>query len=69
MSISNEVSYEVATAILARAGASLEELNRLKEIVLNVQATLQRLDRDSRRRPVGKAREDGPRALQDFAGT
>ena len=67
MSISNEVCYEVATAMLARAGKSPQELSRMKEIVFNVQATLQRLDRDNRRRRVGKVREDGPRALRGSA--
>ena len=48
MSLSNEISGEVATAILVGKDKSPQELTRLKEIVFSVQATLQQLERIDR---------------------
>jgi len=47
MGISNELSSEIATAILSKR-KSPRELNDLKEIVLNVHSTLQKMTDEAR---------------------
>lgn len=47
MAISNELSSEIAAAILAKK-ENPQELRRLKEILLRVHSTLQKMSRDAR---------------------
>lgn len=48
MAISNELSSEIATAILAAKHKSPEELRLLKEIVMKVHYTLQEMSMQAR---------------------
>ena len=48
MAISNELSSEIAMALLANQERSPEELNNLKIILLEVHSTLQSLSEDAR---------------------
>lgn len=48
MGISNELSTEIATAILSSNKRSPRELNDLKEIVLNIHSTLQKMTDEER---------------------
>lgn len=48
MTISHELSSEIATALLAAKGRSPRELQELKEILLVIHSTLQRLTEDAR---------------------
>jgi hypothetical protein len=48
MAISHELSSEIATALLAAKDRSPRELEDLKEILLVIHATLQRLAEDTR---------------------
>jgi hypothetical protein len=48
MAISHELSSEIATALLAAKDRSPRELEELKEILLIIHATLQRLSEDAR---------------------
>ena len=45
MAISNELSSEIAAAILAKKG-SPEDLSKLKEVLLEIHSTLQRMSED-----------------------
>jgi hypothetical protein len=47
MTISNELSSEIATALLAAQNRSPCELETLKEILLTIHSTLQRLTREN----------------------
>ena len=47
MAISNELSSEIAAAILAKKKTP-QELNQLKEILLKVHSTLQKMSKDAR---------------------
>lgn len=47
MAISNELSSEIAAAILAKK-ENPQELRRLKEILLRVHSTLQKMSKDAR---------------------
>ena len=47
MAISNELSSEIAAAILAKKD-NPQELHRLKEILLRVHSTLQKMSKDAR---------------------
>lgn len=49
MAISNELSSEIAVALLANQERSPEELNNLKTILLEVHSTLQSLNEDAHR--------------------
>lgn len=49
MAISNELSSEIAMALLANQERSPEELNNLKTILLEVHSTLQSLSEDAHR--------------------
>jgi hypothetical protein len=49
MAISNELSSEIAMALLANQERSPEELNNLKTILLVVHSTLQSLSEDAHR--------------------
>jgi hypothetical protein len=48
MAISHELSSEIATALLAAKDRSPRELEELKEILLIIHSTLQRLSEDAR---------------------
>ncbi len=48
MGISNELSSEIATAILSSNRKSPRELSDLKEIVLSVHSTLQKMTDEAR---------------------
>jgi hypothetical protein len=48
MAISNELSSEIATAILTASDLSPDELRKLKDIVVQVHSTLQKMDVDTR---------------------
>jgi hypothetical protein len=48
MAISHELSSEIATALLSAKGRSPRELKDLKEIILVIHSTLQRLTDDAR---------------------
>jgi len=52
MAIDNELSSEIATALLTGKERDARELNHLKEIVIKVHSTLQKLAADSRRSHV-----------------
>jgi predicted transcriptional regulator len=47
MAISNELSSEIAAAILSEKKTP-QELHQLKEIILRVHSTLQKMSRDAR---------------------
>ena len=49
MAISNELSSEIASALIATKERSPEELNELKKILLEVHSTLQSLTETVRR--------------------
>lgn len=52
MAIDNELSSEIATALLTGKERDARELNDLKETVIKVHSALQRLAADSRRSHV-----------------
>ena len=56
MAISNELSSEIAAAILAEKKTP-QELDHLKEIILRVHSTLQKMSREAR---ADSASEDKP---------
>jgi hypothetical protein len=49
MAIDNELSSEIATALLTRKERDPRELRKLKEMVIKIHTTLQQLSADSRR--------------------
>lgn len=56
MTIANELSSEIASALVAAKDKQPDELNDLKEILLEVHATLQKLTEESRsERALAKA--------------
>ena len=56
MAISNELSSEIAAAILAEK-KSPQELHQLKEIILQVHSTLQKMSNEAR---AGSRSDDKP---------
>jgi len=48
MTISNELSSEVAAALLTTDDRSADELSNLKDIVIHVHSTLQQMDLETR---------------------
>jgi len=52
MAISHEVSGEIATALLAAKDRSPRELEDLKQVLLLIHSTLQRLTDETRRRQL-----------------
>ena len=63
MTISNELSSEIAAALLTVNDRSPDELSNLREIVINVHSTLQQMDLETREdRDVGtdQARASDP---------
>jgi hypothetical protein len=52
MALSHELSSEIATALLAAKDRSPRELADLKEVLLLIHSTLQRLMDDERRRQL-----------------
>ena len=63
MAISNELSSDIANAILAAKERSRADLKDLKEVVLIVHSTLQQMTRDAR-----AARRDDPRLTRTAIG-
>ena len=64
MTIANELSSEIAFALVAAKNKLPGELNNLKEILLEVHATLQKLTEESRReralsKAAGASRQNG----------
>jgi hypothetical protein len=61
MAISNELSSDVAVALLAKK-QSPQELNKLKDIILEVHSALQQMSEETRGyRFKNKKPEDGPK--------
>ena len=58
MAISNELSSDVAVAILEKR-QSPQELERLKDIVLEVHSTLQQMSEETRAYHLGRAKRQG----------
>jgi len=52
MAISNELSSDIATALLAAREKRGRNMEELKQIVFKVHFTLQRLTEEARRRPI-----------------
>jgi hypothetical protein len=59
MAISNELSSDVAVAILANK-KSPEELEKLKDIILEVHSTLQKMSEETRAYHFKKKPQDHP---------
>jgi len=60
MAISNELSSAVAAAILAQ-NKSPQELEQLKDIVLQVHSTLQKMSEETRSDRLKKKPQPGPK--------
>ena len=58
MAISNELSSDVAVALLAEKKKSPQELNRLKDIILEVHSALQKMSEETRTFRFRKKTED-----------
>ena len=61
MAISNELSSDVAVALLAEK-KSPQELNRLKEIILEVHSALQKMSEETRTFRFRKKTQESTRA-------
>jgi hypothetical protein len=61
MTVSNELSSDIASAILAAKERSPRQLSELKEIVLRVHSTLQELAEKERASPRRHPHEKFPR--------
>ena len=55
MAISNELSSEIAAAILA-GKKTPQELQQLKDVILRVHSTLQKMSKEARADPVSEAK-------------
>ena len=60
MAISNELSSDVAVALLAEK-KSPQELNRLKDIILEVHSALQKMSEETRTFRFRKKTQEGPK--------
>lgn len=58
MSIQNELSSDIAVALLARGGQDPEQLNEMKDLILRIHATLQE-EEDQRTLTRARARAAG----------
>lgn len=68
MAISNELSGEIAVALLAAKDRSPRELNELKKMVLEIHSTLQQLSRNYGKTPLAnEAQESTPKAMNASA--
>lgn len=69
MSVKNELSSEIAVALLARGGQDPERLKYLREVVLRIHSTLQQInersDHKREQEPVGE-RDNRSRARDAF---
>lgn len=65
MAISNELSSEIAAAILVEK-KSPKELNQLKDVILRVHSTLQKMSEDER---TARAEDRNKRGLSEKAGS
>jgi hypothetical protein len=63
MAISNELSSDVAVAILANK-KSPQELNKLKNIILEVHSTLQKMSEETRAYHFKKRPQEGPKGTK-----
>jgi len=63
MAISNELSSDVAVALLAKK-KSPQELNKLKEIILEVHSALQKMSEETRTFRFRKKSDDGAKATK-----
>lgn len=65
MAISNELSSEIAAAILVEK-KSPKELNQLKDVILRVHSTLQKMSEDER---TARAEDRNKRGSSEKAGS
>jgi hypothetical protein len=56
MAIANELSSEIAVALLSTKKSSPRELNDLKEMVFKIHSTLQKMGAETRRAGARKSR-------------
>ena len=63
MAISNELSSDVAVALLAEK-KSPQELNRLKDIILEVHSALQKMSEETRTFRFRKKTQEGTKATK-----
>lgn len=63
MSIHNELSSDIAFALLAGKETNPAELSKLKEVLLTVHKTLRELTVNSRSRAMGKRKERNEKKL------
>ena len=64
MAISNELSSEIAAAILVEK-KSPKELNQLKDVILRVHSTLQKMSEEER---AARAQDEGKRDPSEAKG-
>ena len=65
MAIANELSSEIAVALLSTKKRSTRELNDLKEMVLKIHSTLQKMGDETRRAGGRKSRTVRENAARD----
>ena len=65
MAIANELSSEIAVALLSTKKSSARELNDLKEMILKIHSTLQKMGDETRRAGSRKARTVSENAARD----
>jgi len=65
MAIANELSSEIAVALLSTTKRSPRELNELKEMVLKIHSTLQQMANETRRAGSRKSRTVCENAARD----
>jgi hypothetical protein len=65
MAIANELSSEIAVALLSTKKRSTRELNDLKEMVLKIHSTLQKMGAETRRAAARKSRTMCENAASD----
>ena len=63
MAISNELSSDVAVALLANK-KSPQELNRLKDIILEVHSALQKMSEEARAYRFRKKTQESPKGTR-----
>ena len=65
MAIANELSSEIAVALLSTKKSSARELNDLKEMILRIHSTLQQMGDETRRAGGRKSRTLRENAARD----
>ena len=63
MSIHNELSSDIAVALLTGKSRDAKELNQLKKMILTVHDTLQELNLKARARRRDKTKRNGEKAV------